>query len=324
MEKRQKTFNSVSVEFKLTETVTAGTLSKDDPMFKGSTPVPAKDTILESTNKIVFDGNRVRIERNHPVFRVPKGELIPHRMEVYYTDEVGKLYYPNGVSNEGTGAGLIQDVSHKEAVGDSLFLPIVMFVRGGDRVINPYPFAQFRPTGTKRPIGKVECLEYSCEPGPGGIMSAWVAPTKEYVALRFQHQRRGKLGKQSDMSYRLDPNLGWVLDSWTTTRYSPEGAVTNSTKGQVTDLRVGERFDDAYFDVRFAENTEVFDQRNRKYYRVKSDGSMREISQTGEELSGTEYQPGTSWYRRNRWLLGTCTIVVIALAVAAGMRRRSR
>jgi hypothetical protein len=46
-------------------------------------------------------------------------------MEVYYTDEVGKLSYPNGVSNEGTGAGLIQDVSHKEAVGDSLFLPIV-------------------------------------------------------------------------------------------------------------------------------------------------------------------------------------------------------
>lgn len=324
MERRERICNSVSIEFRISETMAPGAVSKGDPMFKGPNPVPAKETVLESTNRITFEGSKVRIERNQPVFFAPTGELMPHRLEVYYNAEVGKLYYPNGAANEGKGGGIIQQGPVNEGTHDSLFVPVVLFVRGSDRVVSPYPFGQFRPSGTKLRIAGRDWLEYSYESTPGAIIRCWLAPSEDYVIRRMQVDRRGKLLEQIDMNYRADPSLGWLLDSWITNNYSSDGKLTKTTQGRVTDLRVGEKFASDYFDGRFAENSEVYDRRNGKYYRVKADGLMREISQSGEELSSSEYQPGTSWYRRNRWLLSASAAVAIVCGAVVAWRRRKR
>jgi hypothetical protein len=324
-ENRQRSFKSVTVNFKLVERMSAGAVSKGDPMYKGSTKiVPAKETLLESENIIAVDGNRVRIERNHPVFHAPTGQLTPHRMEAYFNGEVAKVYYPNGVNNEGKGAGVIEQAARQEMTRESKFLPIMMFIRGADDACSPYPFPKFRPTGARLIVSGANCLEYVFELAPGGQVRAWLDPAEEYIIRRLQHQRAEKLTRQTDISYRKDPSLGRLIESWVATSYFDDGTVSSSVEGRVKEIRTNEQYKDGYFDVTFAENTEVFDQRNRKYYRVKSDGSMREVSQTGEELSSSEYQPGTPWHRRNRWLLIACAIVLVALVSAILLRRRTR
>ena len=62
--------------------------------------------------------------------------------------------------------------------------------------------------------------------------------------------------------------------------------------------------------------SQVEDQRNNKTYRVQEDGTMREFSLTGLPVpASVVYQPGTPWYRRNRWLLYGLAIGVVIIAI---------
>ncbi len=51
---------------------------------------------------------------------------------------------------------------------------------------------------------------------------------------------------------------------------------------------------------------------------------MRELTVTGDELSEWEYQLGTPWYRRNRWLMSASGIVLLVLLTSYVIRRRAK
>ncbi len=92
----------------------------------------------------------------------------------------------------------------------------------------------------------------------------------------------------------------------------------------MTEIKSGHAIAADQFDVSFPEGCIVADPRNGKHYRIKGDGSMRELTVTGDELSEWEYQLGTPWYRRNRWLMSASGIVLLVLLTSYVIRRRAK
>lgn len=319
---REQTFRSFTIEFKYTEVVARGAMS-DAQLFKVSNPVPERETTLESVNRITFDDKKVRFENNHPLFHAPKGDVVSKPLRVFFNGEVEKLYYPSGMNADGQVTGIIEDVGRPEAMRENMLIPLMAFFRGNDAVVSPYPLIKFRASGARLPVNGIECAEYTHAQAPESSVIVWLAPVRNYVPGRITKKRQGKLVEQTDVTYRQDAKLGWVPESWTATRYSPAGIVTHSAKGQVTDLQANIRPSASEFDVTFPEGCFVFDQRNTKQYRVKADGSMRELTNSGEEISDTVYQPGTPWYVRNRWLIIASLTVVMALGLSY-LRRHNR
>src|SRR5581483_6688000 len=73
---REDAVKSAVVEFERVDVVAAGAESDSAPQpFKPKNSVPDKETTLKSVNRLVFDGDKLRYEDNHPVWQMPNGEL---------------------------------------------------------------------------------------------------------------------------------------------------------------------------------------------------------------------------------------------------------
>ena len=137
---------------------------------------------------------------------------------------------------------------------------------------------------------------------------------KDYVVRRLRIGSKGHIGSQTDIEYRTHDVAGWVPSSWVFNKYSAAGNTLKTTRVEVVEFRVNDAQQADLFDIQFPPGTGVLDNKNNgKLYIVKSDGSMRGLSLSGEELPGSVFQPGTPWYRRHQWLL----VSVLALAVVA-------
>src|SRR5690242_4100646 len=63
---RQEAVKTVVVEFRLTETLAPGAISERSSLPTNPRRVfPAEETTLTSSNKLIFDGRKVRFEYNH-------------------------------------------------------------------------------------------------------------------------------------------------------------------------------------------------------------------------------------------------------------------
>jgi hypothetical protein len=70
--------------------------------------VPEKETVLESTDNLALDGDKVRLECNHPIFSAPYGDLVTPRREGYFNGETAKLFFPAGMAADGSPSGIIE------------------------------------------------------------------------------------------------------------------------------------------------------------------------------------------------------------------------
>ena len=95
---------------------------------------------------------------------------------------------------------------------------------------------------------------------------------------------RTRLRLQIDAEHRRDEKWGWVPAAWTTTVYNMTGDLLRTERVEVLGLRIGEPQLASEFQIRFPPDTFLFDLRKMKYYRVKPDEDMIEISQNGEPV----------------------------------------
>ena len=73
---RQEVVKTAYIEFKQLEVIVKGGVTEDRPaMFKTAKPVPDEETTLESRNRFVIDGEKIRYEDNHPTWFMPDGIL---------------------------------------------------------------------------------------------------------------------------------------------------------------------------------------------------------------------------------------------------------
>jgi hypothetical protein len=71
----------------------------------------------------------------------------------------------------------------------------------------------------------------------------------------------------------------------------------------------------------FPPETRVYDHGQKAFYRVQSDGTMRELSPLGDDLASVVAQPGASWLGRYQWLLASLAMVLVILAAGHTWRK---
>jgi hypothetical protein len=319
---RQERVQSVDVTITRTEVVAKGTISKTmvGPI-KAAGAVPASDTTLRSQGRLVVDGNRVRVENNHPYWHV-NGTLYQKQTISVTNGSLAKKFFPLGISSEDNPKGILEKTARQEDGKRPSLMPLTMTFRGLDLAVAPWSFAQMKPSGVVLRIEKADCQEYTISLG-ALVYSFWLDPNQDYVIRRVRNLSKGHVTEQVDIHYKTNAVCGWAPDSWTTTEYANDGRLLSTSKVDVVDLHLNEAPRPEEFDFAFPEGTDVYDQKNDKEYKVQSDGSMRELSRSGEEIGSTIDQPGYPWYRRNQWLLLALGILVIGSTAVVLYRRRA-
>ena len=317
---RQDLIKTVDVEFKLTETISKGGLS--DTLALRGAAVPREETHLQSTNRLVIDGTKVRYEHNHPIMNLEHGKPFAKKYVSVFNGNLAKSFHPNGIGPDETTVGVIGSGPKIMDIKSYVLTPITLAFRGLDPAIAPFSIADFEPTGVTLPIDGAACCEYKFTPWKESVLTIWADPAKDHVVRRLRVEKNGRLAEQQDISYRRDDRWGWIPTTWVRNRYTANSQVGITSTVSVETIRLNESQPEELFELRFPEGTVVHDQRTTKDYLVKSNGNMHELSSRGEELPASVPQPGVSWFERNRWLLGSLVLILLTIGLGYITRRR--
>jgi hypothetical protein len=319
---RQRTIRTIEMEFSYTETFSRGSMQvvfNGYPRMKKE-PVPVVETKVESKNRLLLDQKKVRLENNHPIWHLQRGELLDSRLISVFDSHVSKLLYPHGLGNDGIASGIIGDERKCVELFSYMFAPLALCLRGVDPDMTPYSYANFEPSGVFLPIDGSRCQQYVASAGRDRV-TFWLDPTKGYVIRRLSIYKGTRLQEQYDVKYQESPSTGWLPISWTRSLFDDKGVLTILGSAQVLRTKLNESFAETEFNVVFPAGTQVYDQNTKKDYRVEADGTMREASRLGEELPASVSQPGDSWGRRHKWLSITCGAAIFLLLAALVFRR---
>jgi hypothetical protein len=323
---RQKSVKTVNMEFKETEVDAKGCISElAAAPFKSKTPVPATETTFESINRLMMDGDKVRYENNHPLWELPTGKFLKRTSVNVFTGSLAKSFRPRGLSGDREPLGDFESAGTLPEMRSSYtLLPVTMTFRGLNPVACAYPIYDLKYSGNELPIDGRPCREYALKLSADLTLSFWLDTARDYVVRRIRQVKENRLAEQFDIQFQPHQACGWTPASWARSLYGPGGAVLMTTSVEVRQIEINDSLPAAQFDLRFPEGTLVIDRRKATQYRVRADGSMRELSSTGEELPGTVAQPGDPWYRRHQWLLLSAGAALLILLLAYGLRRRRR
>jgi hypothetical protein len=322
---RQDAVKTMVMEYKRTQMVARGGESEGQVgPLKPKNAVPDKEMTLESTNLLVIDGVKVRIEENHPMWSMPDGTFLQTEQVALSDGTIAKSLFARGLRPGGDPMGYIlrdREVPGVKSVG---LAPIMLTVRGLQPSLNPLPLGDMRPSGLTLPIDKVPCEEYLMEYGNNSVVNCWLDPGKGYAVRRIRTSQAGKLVVQTDVTSYRHEAWGWIPDSWVCNQFSATGTTLKSDRVRIIALRLNEPQPSTRFEIQFPPRTLVGDGRDGKLYNVQPDGSMREYSPATGKQSGSVPQPGAPWYQRHKWLI-LGIVVILALAGSLyGMRGRLR
>jgi hypothetical protein len=278
---RQEVVKTAYIEFKQVEVIVKGGVTEDTPaMFKPAKSVPDEETTLESRNRFIIDGEKYRYEDNHPTWHLPDGKLKKRSLVAFSNGETAKDFFPQDVSGEGGPVGTIQNGPRQEWVKSFVLTPIRMAFRGDNPAISSYILSEIKSAGRTSFLGRLPCQEYAIDYPNGGRITFLLDPEKDYVVRRARNQNnKGHITDQTDVEYRPHDVAGWVPSSWVFNKYSKAGNTLRTTRVEVVELHVNDPQPDELFDILFPPGTRVHDYKNNKLCVVKSDGSMRELSQ---------------------------------------------
>lgn len=314
---RQETVRSVAIEFRVNEDVAEGAYSSSRSPSEQSSQglkVPAKTTKLESTNRLVISGNKTRYECNHPAWNVDTGRLHSGGFINTMDGEYDKLYFPVGLQRPEQPEGFIGRTARSNDIKSYLLTPLTLWYRGFEPSITPQVLTNYHPSGSVVSIRGRACQEYSPTGNRADATLVWFDQTSGSSPRRIRVDKQGKPRQQFDIDYQLDASGVWVPVSWVRNEYAPDGRVLITTKVDVVSTRLNEKHPDTTFDIRFPVGTRLYNARERKDYIVQNDETLREFDlATGEILSDTAYQPGTSWIVRNQWWLVACVCVLLVV-----------
>jgi hypothetical protein len=320
--KRQESVKTLDIRFQLAEVIARGgdTRWRVFPR-EPTTLVPAKETALESVNRLVVDGEKVRYECNHPWYG-PRGELWARSSLSVFNGSTATRFFPTGLGGEGGPAGVIREDPRLPFVASQVeVVPLGLAFRGLGSLLTSNVFSEMEPSGTSLPIDGEPCEEHVLN-RPDALTSYWLDPSKGYVVRRVSRQRPGGPLDQMDIRYRRDDVAGWVPVSWSRAQSLPDGTVLRTAKVDVLEMRLNNSPAAELFDIQFPIGTHVRDQRDRKNYRVQPDGSLREISPGGTDLAVPDIPPAAPQVGWTEWLLGGVGVVVWAVILAYVWRRK--
>ncbi len=326
---REKATQSVDVRFHVTELVAKGSyspLAAAEVAKTGSTTIklsPPQDITLESDNRLVLDGSKVRSEFNHPRVRIPGGAVPKKPTLTTVNGEVARTLFPNGIGSESKPSGIISPGPRSPGLAHYLFTPLMMHFRGTNPDLVPYPIPSLKNSERTERIGTRTCRCYTKEISKDRIAEFWF-DTENYDLIRIRKLKGGVPYEECEIEYQSIPNAGSALKSWVRTDYTDEGKIRTRATVTVTDIAINNPPDASAFEVVFPPGCKVHDQRVRKEFLVTENGEFQELEITGVETSSTIAQPGSSWFQRNRWLSIGWLVTLLVVCTWIVWRWRSR
>ncbi len=323
--KREEAFRSVEIEFRLVEFVAKGSLPVSPlPGVKAAGPIPSADRTFESTSRIVMDGIKVRYEDNRPHWDFGAKDYLAKMTVGVWNGELSKAYCPDGIGQGDRRTGVIMRTAEAKGINSSVLLGLTFNLRGLQPTICPYLVSELKPTGLTQPIGGHLCNEYAITISPTNVLSVWMDPKCDYVVRRIRRLLSGRIFYQTDVTFVSDPAAGWRPASWTWTLYDTTGRVDSSCDGTVTSFKANPSIQPDTFELTFPEGTFIHDNRDGRRYIVQPNGDWQQVSSIGEPIDSAISPIGSSWARRNRWLLvGLMVSVVLLIGAWVVLRRRS-
>jgi hypothetical protein len=323
--KREEAFRSVEIEFRLVEFVAKGSLPIPPfPGVKTEGPIPPVDRTVESTSRIVMDGAKVRYEDSRPHWDFGAKDYLAKITVGVGNGELSKAYCPGGIGQDSRRTGVIMRTTEAKGINSSILLGLTYNLRGLQPTICPYLVSELKPSGLTQLIGGHLCNEYTIAVSPTNVLSVWMDPKCEYVIRRIRWLLAGRVFYQIDVTFMSDPAAGWRPASWTWSLYNTNGQVDSSCNGIVTSFKMNPSISPDTFELTFPEGTLIHDNRDGKRYIVQPNGDWQQVNGLGEPTDSTISPIGSSWIRRNRWLLaGSMVSVVLLIGAWVVVRRRS-
>ncbi len=260
--KRQDAIKSIEFTVRVKQTVEPNVMGQSE--WAGQGTFPKEKSHFESINRLVFDGNKIRFEDNHPMPHASRMEWMNAKCLYVGDGELVRFYQgpAEGLSRENCIAK-ISTVQNESVAGYRIYMPLHLACRG---VTNPscrqaFTVGQFTRTGLAAMIRGEATDEYLRKPSQtSAAVQLWVAPAADQSPRRIRYNRAGGGAVAlTDITSERDAGSGlWLPKSWVHTSYSPTGDKVEQTHTvTVESIRLNHSFDRSEFDLTFPAGVEV-------------------------------------------------------------------
>jgi beta-lactamase regulating signal transducer with metallopeptidase domain len=230
-----------------------------------------------SNHMLSVDGNRFAwaylLQRKlpPPSPRARKAGEGPDRKFGYLVDEARLVF--DGTNTTRLG------ISHDDGVGQ----PRVFMYSGlhendkdnqGDRnllfallprdpVFAPFDLSKFKVVPGGGRIDGISCVILTSEVGGGGggQEDYWLDPARDYLVLREHRASNGRDVLRIDMTYRHDPQFGWIPLRWRDAVAGAGGSAFGANSGSVDQASINQPIPESEFKMEIPKGAQVIDMR---------------------------------------------------------------
>jgi hypothetical protein len=270
---REARLRTVSVAWKVKVFVPKGGRMDVDPV---GLPLPRQDITVESTHRLVLNGDRYRSEHHDPGFRMQAsvgagdGEWAFDGVRWY------QRLYQEGRDRPGH---LIIELPSGPEFGGYAVRPLTLWCRGTRSEPLGGPGGGAVEVSPAQIAGN-QMLEIKRVRPKAGTSSYWLDPRRDYLLRRIRSEFE-ETAEVWDIEYIERPGLGWVPAGWTIVKTRAGNKLVQRTRAEVTDLRVDETVPPETFRLDPQPGEFVTDYDSGKTYQVRADGGLGEIDPTG-------------------------------------------
>jgi hypothetical protein len=280
-QERQERFRTVQASFEGEYVTTKGAFSRTPspkvPYDGTAGPLPPEDHKAGDSESLVIGAGKYR----HEV----KGQHTWSEQERTFRSVDSTVTFDGKIrksKRETAGRdprqGSIQIQTRPGEVGDTALYPLMMSFRPVDLVFRSFDINEFSPTGAVPAVGANTCIELTKRKvSDQYVLSVCLDPARDYVMTRMRTHLKNVLMTHVEITYKRDPEYGWVPDSWHIDSYEGTGRLFGSRNERVTGYVFNASVDEKTFDLDFEPLTLVRDNPRNEFFIVREDGSRRRV-----------------------------------------------
>jgi hypothetical protein len=332
-EKRQTAVHSF--DFTIADDVygaahTVEALQSDDSRVRGTKKAP-EVTFSGRQRLAMADDWHFREERDELVWSSRQNKHIAQTAVLVYDGKVRKTFFPESglghrvafiMNGEDPGLNAVRGLF---ITGD--LHPLLLIYRPLHANMRYFDRTNCKIEGTEGVEGANCVIVEQDDPHISHCeLRVWADPSKDFLPVRFQESRAGRVQRSVDFHYEKTDKNGWVPSGWTSGQWN--GAqLTSSHTVKVVRYELNTALPDSTFDIgALPPDTYVRNLLTKEDYILREDGSRREV--LDGEYNGDNYQtllntdtPGRS-AKAIRWLVISGATVLCALLIVGYVRHR--
>jgi hypothetical protein len=313
--RREARLKTVVVEWKITAFVPKGGRMEADPV---GLALPRADVTVESTHRLVIDGDRYRSDHNDPGVRM----MVPVALDGSLASDGVRVYYRSYHQGRDKPAQLVVEASRGRDFGPYAGRPLALWCRGTG--LAPYGGREHElAASAPAEIDGGEMLEVRYPPTRITGTTYWLDRRRDYLVRRVRAESGGTV-EVTDVEYAERPGVGWVPTGWTVVKTRDGGRLVQRTRAEVTTLRVGEAVPPETFRLDPLPGESVHDNDAHKSYQARADGTLEEVDESGLGRPSGD-APGRllpAWPGRSLVRYGLLPGLFVGVLAAVVLRRR--